>query len=207
MSFFGQNIRFLRNRQQMSQSAFAELFGLKRTAVGAYEEERAEPKVELFVKIANHFGISLEDLVCRNLQESGLSSQYTVNKGIPYVSADEIAGFAESIANGNGYEYRHFIQIPGVGDGLVAMEFGRSILIVGEKQWERGLFMDADSNGHTLLLRQSGIALANGNVSDADAIKAYDIHYIIKCYDKDDHAETMLHEISERLARMEQRMG
>ena len=70
MSFFGQNLRFLRNSRQISQTAFAEVFGLKRTAVGAYEEERAEPKLDLLVKIANYFGVSLEDILCQNLQTS-----------------------------------------------------------------------------------------------------------------------------------------
>lgn len=206
MSFFGQNIRFLRNRQQMSQSAFAELFGLKRTAVGAYEEERAEPKVELFVKIANHFGISLEDLLCRNLQESGISAQAAVYRGIPYVSADEIPDFSECVAGGNCYEYRRYVQIPGIGDGLVAFEYGHSILIVGERQWGEGLFMDVYSKSHTLLLRQTGITLATGNVSDADAVKAFEIRYVIKRYNKDDHTETMLEDISERISRIELRM-
>ncbi len=75
MSFFGQNMRFLRNRAQLSQAAFAEIFNLKRSAVGAYEEERAEPKVEVFVMIARHFGVSVEDLVCRNMQRDGVPAR------------------------------------------------------------------------------------------------------------------------------------
>jgi len=58
-----------------------------------------------------------------------------------------------------------------------------------------------------LLLKRSGISISNGNISDADALKVYEIRYIIKCFDKEDHVETMLEDISERLARMEQRMG
>ena len=206
MSFFGQNIRFLRNSRQMSQSAFAEVFGLKRTAVGAYEEERAEPKVDLFVKIANYFGISLEDLVCRSLAEGDNVPQTPSERGVPYVCADEIADFAKAVSNGVGYAYRQFIQIPGFGGNMIAMQFGRSILIVGERDSGRNLFDDG-SRGRTLLLKRSGIAISNGNFSDAEALKVYDIRYIIKCFDKDDHAETMLEDISERLARMEQRMG
>ena len=206
MSFFGQNIRFLRNSRQMSQSAFAEVFGLKRTAVGAYEEERAEPKVELFVKIANYFGISLEDLVCRSLADGGNMPQTPSERGVPYVCADEIADFAMAVAEGNVYAYRQFIQIPGFGGNMIAMQFGRSILIVGERDSVRSLF-DDDSRRHTLLLKRSGISISNGNIGDADALKVYEIRYIIKCFDKDDHAETMLEDISERLARMEQRMG
>ena len=206
MSFFGQNIRFLRNSRQMSQSAFAEVFGLKRTAVGAYEEERAEPKLDLIVKIANYFGISLEDLVCRSLADGGNVPHTPSERGVPYVCADEIADFAMAVADGAVYAYRQFIQIPGVGGDLIAMQFGRSILIVGEKDSGRNLFDDG-SRGRTLLLKRSGISISNGNVSDADALKVYEIRYIIRCFDKEDHVETMLEDISARLARMEQRMG
>jgi|GEM_PF-4098116 len=206
MSFFGQNIRFLRNSRQMSQSAFAEVFGLKRTAVGAYEEERAEPKVELFVKIANYFGIPLEDLVCRSLADGGNVPQMSSERGVPYVCADEMGDFAKAVADGNVYAYRQFIQIPGFVGNLIAMQYGRSILIVSEKDGGRSLF-DDDSRRHTLLLKRSGVSISNGNIGDADALKVYDIRYIIKCFDRDDHAETMLEDISERLARMEQRMG
>ena len=138
MSFFGQNIRFLRNRHQMSQTAFAEVFGLKRTAVGAYEEERAEPKVELFVKVANHFGISLEDLLCRSLQEDGASVQRADSKGVPLVKTDELPAFAAAVADGAVYGYRQYIQLPGIADTMIAVEFGRSILIVDAQRMEIG---------------------------------------------------------------------
>ena len=206
MSFFGQNIRFLRTSQQMSQAMFAQLFGIKRAAVGAYEEERAEPKVELFVKIAEYFKISLEDLICKSLQDDGNATLKPANKGIPLVKTNEIAAYAEATASGAEYVYNQYMHIPGIGDKMTAFEFGRNILIVSEKGQEKGLF-DSNSHGKTLLLKRSGIAMATGSLSDAEAIKSFDIHYIIKCYDKEDHAETMLEDISERLVRIEKRMG
>ena len=206
MSFFSQNIRFLRNSRQMSQSAFAEVFGLKRTAVGAYEEERAEPKVELFVKIAKYFGISLDDLLCRSLADGVNTNFDTVERGIPYITANQTAEFARSVADGVKYDYRQFLQIPGLDNALIAMEFGHSILIVSEKGNKRTLFDDGRQE-RTLLLKRSGITISNGGIHDADALKAYEIHYIIKCYDKDDHAELMLEDISARLSRIEGKIG
>lgn len=206
MSFFSQNIRFLRNTHQMSQSAFAELFGLKRTAVGAYEEGRAEPKVEVFVKFARHFGITLEDLLCRNLADGENTAYNVVSKGIPYVKADEIPSYADAIAAGENYQAKQFIQIPGIEDGMIGMEFGRNILIVNKKETSKSLF-DSDKHERTLLLKRSGISIANGKIDDANAIRAFVIRYIIKCYDKDDHAETMLEDITARLDRIEGKLG
>jgi transcriptional regulator with XRE-family HTH domain len=67
MSFIGRNIKKIRIVKKMSQAAFAELFNLARPSVGAYEEERAEPKIDTVIQIANHFGISVDALLTKEL--------------------------------------------------------------------------------------------------------------------------------------------
>lgn len=67
MSFVGKNIRKLRTVKKLSQSAFAELFGLARPSVGAYEEGRSEPKMETLIRIAQHFGLSADLLLTKEL--------------------------------------------------------------------------------------------------------------------------------------------
>ena len=67
MSTIGKNIRKIRTVKKLSQAAFAELFNLARPSVGAYEEERAEPKIETVILIANHFGISIDSLLTKEL--------------------------------------------------------------------------------------------------------------------------------------------
>jgi transcriptional regulator with XRE-family HTH domain len=65
--YFGKNIKKIRSIKKLSQLAFAEMFGLKRSSIGSYEEERAEPKLEVIIKIAKHFNISVDSLVNREL--------------------------------------------------------------------------------------------------------------------------------------------
>lgn len=67
MSCFGKNIRKLRIAKKMTQTEFAELFNLKRTAVGSYEEGRAEAKIDTIIKIADHFKLSLDQLLKKEL--------------------------------------------------------------------------------------------------------------------------------------------
>lgn len=67
MSFFGKNIRKIRSIQKISQAEFADLFELSRASVGSYEEGRAEPKIELINKVANHFSITLDELINKEL--------------------------------------------------------------------------------------------------------------------------------------------
>lgn len=67
MSNIGKNIKKIRSVKKLSQSAFAEKFNLSRTSVGAYEEGRAEPKIETLISIANSFGISIDYLLTKDL--------------------------------------------------------------------------------------------------------------------------------------------
>ena len=67
MSLIGKNIKKIRGVKKLSQTAFAELFGLSRTSVGAYEEERAEPKIDTLILIANHFGVSIDHLLAKDM--------------------------------------------------------------------------------------------------------------------------------------------
>ena len=67
MSFFGKNIKKIRSVQNLSQQRFSELFDLKRATLGAYEEQRSEPKIDTIIKIANYFSISIDDLLTNEL--------------------------------------------------------------------------------------------------------------------------------------------
>ena len=53
--------------KKLTQTEFADLFDLKRTAVGSYEEGRAEPKIDTLIKIADYFSLSLDQLLRKEL--------------------------------------------------------------------------------------------------------------------------------------------
>ncbi|HLV51955.1 MAG TPA: helix-turn-helix transcriptional regulator [Flavobacterium sp.] len=67
MSKIGYNIKKLRSVKNLSQQAFAELFNLTRGNISSYEELRAEPKIEVIIKIANYFSIPLEHFLTKPL--------------------------------------------------------------------------------------------------------------------------------------------
>ncbi|MDQ1152611.1 transcriptional regulator with XRE-family HTH domain [Sphingobacterium zeae] len=67
MSHVGNNIKKLRKVKGMSQQAFGDVFNLTRGNISSYEEMRAEPKIEIVLKIANYFGIPVQHLIERNL--------------------------------------------------------------------------------------------------------------------------------------------
>ncbi|TSD66786.1 LexA family transcriptional regulator [Inquilinus sp. KBS0705] len=69
MSNISKNIKFLRKKKGLTQQQFADQVGIKRSLVGAYEEERAEPKYELLKELALFFDISLDDFINETIDE------------------------------------------------------------------------------------------------------------------------------------------
>ena len=92
---FGKNIKKIRSVHGMSQQEFAELFDLKRATLGAYEEDRSNPKLETVVKIAKHFSIGIEDLLTKELTVNRL---LRFNEAITVVPGDNQTEDIEGIA-------------------------------------------------------------------------------------------------------------
>lgn len=65
----GANIKFLRKGKNLTQQEFADALNIKRSMVGAYEEERAKPKMENLKRIANFFSISVDELVSERINQ------------------------------------------------------------------------------------------------------------------------------------------
>src|SRR6218665_323297 len=69
MSIISSNIKFLRKKKGLTQQQFADQVGIKRSLVGAYEEERAEPKYELLKTIASFFDVTIDDFIKETIDE------------------------------------------------------------------------------------------------------------------------------------------
>lgn len=72
-SYAGQNLKYLRKLKGLTQEEFANKLQIKRSLLGAYEEERAEPRIDVLEIISDQFGISLDELLRRDLSESNVS--------------------------------------------------------------------------------------------------------------------------------------
>ena len=70
MSYAGKNLRYLRRLRGWTQEEFANKLKIKRSLVGAYEEERAEPRLEVLRSICHIFKLSLDDLFLKDLTEA-----------------------------------------------------------------------------------------------------------------------------------------
>ena len=139
MSFFGKNIRKIRTAKKISQTVFAELFSLKRGSIGAYEEGRAEAKIETIIEIANYFKVSVDQLLCKELTFNDIyhigeiSKKYSeiVNPGFKLASAPlvTIADRQDFLYNLNNQDFlneRTKISLPELKAGCIAFEITES---------------------------------------------------------------------------------
>ena len=63
MTYISSNLKYLRKKKGFTQQQFADELQIKRSLVGAYEEERAEPKYELLQKFAKYYALSIDELL------------------------------------------------------------------------------------------------------------------------------------------------
>lgn len=88
-SIINANIKFIRKQKSMTQQSFADLIGIKRSSLGAYEEGRAKPNYETIQTIARKFNISIDKLLTQDLAKiadesvfgSGATPVYTHTSG------------------------------------------------------------------------------------------------------------------------------
>ncbi|MEM6845794.1 MAG: helix-turn-helix domain-containing protein [Bacteroidota bacterium] len=72
MSIIGKNIKTIRTIKHISQADFADIFDISRASIGAYEEGRADPKLETIINVANYFSISIDTLLTKALSVAEL---------------------------------------------------------------------------------------------------------------------------------------
>src|SRR5690606_5504548 len=70
MSIVSQNLKYLRRRSGLTQEQMAEKIGIKRSLLGAYEEGRADPRLNNLLKISEIFGIAVDNLIGIDLTQN-----------------------------------------------------------------------------------------------------------------------------------------
>src|SRR5689334_5444788 len=70
MSLAGKNLKYLRKLRGWTQEEFAAKLQIKRSLLGAYEEERAEPRLEVLEAVADIFKLTLDELLLSELGET-----------------------------------------------------------------------------------------------------------------------------------------
>ena len=151
MSIAGSNLKYLRKLRGWTQEEFAGKLNIKRSLVGAYEEERADPRLDVLEIVGDIFKLSLDELLLKDLsnqsgsylmkrrQQKMMTADRNIIHFVPVkAAAGYLAGYADNefidelntftlpmLSGGN---YRAFEII---GDSMLPTPSGS--IIVGEK--------------------------------------------------------------------------
>jgi transcriptional regulator with XRE-family HTH domain len=124
-SFAGQNLKYLRKLRGLTQEEFATKLNIKRSLLGAYEEERAEPRLEVLESVSDWFKVSLDDLLRRDLSEvkgsylakRRLQKMSTENNLIHFVPVKAAAGYLAGYADEEFIDELNTFTLPMLGGG------------------------------------------------------------------------------------------
>lgn len=153
MSKAGLNLKYLRKLRGWTQEEFANKLNIKRSLIGAYEEERADPRLDVLEIVADMFKLSLDELLLKDVSIANNSNSYLAKRRqqkmmtaernvIHFVPIKAAAGYMTGYADSefidelntftlpmlSGGNYRAFEII---GDSMLPTPSGS--IIVGEK--------------------------------------------------------------------------
>jgi transcriptional regulator with XRE-family HTH domain len=134
-SYAGQNLKYLRKLRGLTQEEFAQKLQIKRSLLGAYEEERAEPRIDVIEAVSDWFKISLDDLLRRDLSDvkgSYLAKRrqqklISENNLIHFVPVKAAAGYLAGYADDEFIDELNTFTLPMLGAGQY-----RAFEIVGD---------------------------------------------------------------------------
>ena len=204
MSVAGLNLKYLRKLRGWTQEEFSNKLNIKRSLIGAYEEERADPRLEVLEIVSEMFKLSLDELLLKDLSnESGsylmkrrqqkmMSTDRSVIHFVPIkAAAGYLAGYADNefldelntftLPMLSGGSFRAF-EI--VGDSMLPTPSGS--VIVGEKI-ENNLDQIKSDSAYIIVSKNEGIVykrIVKNNklknklqlVSDNPSYQPYTIH-------------------------------
>src|SRR6478736_2923289 len=168
MSYAGKNLKHLRKLRGWTQEEFAHKLKIKLSLVGAYEEERAEPRLDVLENLCALFKVSLDELLLKDLsvlkkggsyidKRRQLKLQGDVNE-IQFVPVKAAAGYLAGFADPEFIDELNTFTLPMLAPGSY-----RAFEIVGD----------------SMLPTPSGSVIVGEKVDNYDDVRASNTYIII----------------------------
>jgi len=127
MSKIAYNIRHLRELKKLSQEGLADDLKITRARLGAYEEARNEPPIEMLVRLSDYFHVSIDALVRADLRKTDIDALMKIGNNrllfpvvididnsdrIEVITAKASAGYLNGYADPEYIEKMPFMELP-----------------------------------------------------------------------------------------------
>ncbi len=168
-----ENIRVLRKRLALTQDQFAQQLGIKRSLIGAYEEGRAEPKLELLQKMAEVFSISVDDLIGKEFTSETVISDKKFARG-----KDVVVVTVDSLERDN-IEFVPHKAAAGYLNGYADTEFVKELPHFNLPILKQGTYRAFEISGDSMLPLLPGTIVIGEFVDDIRNIKSGKTYILI----------------------------
>jgi transcriptional regulator with XRE-family HTH domain len=166
MSVANKNLKYLRKLRGWTQEEFAHKLRIKRSLLGAYEEERADPRMEVLEVVADMFKLTLDELLRKDLSEA--KGNYIAKRraqklaagrtDIPFVPVKAAAGYLAGYADPEFIDELNTFTLPMLTGGDY-----RAFEIVGD----------------SMMPTPSGSVIVGEKVNDLEEVKSNDTYIVV----------------------------
>lgn len=166
MAMANQNMKYLRKLRGLTQDEFAQKIGIKRSLVGAYEEERAEPNYEVLETVSDLFKVTIDDLLRKDLSET---------KGSYLAKRRQLKMLAES-------NVIHFVPVKaaaGYLNGYADPEFLDELNTFTLPMLTSGTYRAFEIIGDSMMPTPSGSVIVGEKVESLDEVKNNNAYIVL----------------------------
>ena len=169
MSQAGKNLRYLRKLRGWTQEQFAKKIAIKRSLLGAYEEERAEPRIEILHAVCNLFKVSMDDILLKDLAQPSDGGSYLDRRRAVKLSKPTVAEI-------------HFVPIKaaaGYLSGYGDTEFIDELNTFTLPMLAPGYYRAFEIVGDSMLPTPSGSVIVGEKIEDMNDVKNNNAYIVV----------------------------
>ncbi len=167
MSQAGKNLKYLRKLRGWTQEEFANKLKIKRSLLGAYEEERAEPRIEVLETIGNIFKITLDELLLKDI---------TSARGTTYMDKRRLLKMSETAGT---IQFVPVKAAAGYLAGYADPEFIDELNTFTLPMLSGGNYRAFEIIGDSMLPTQSGSVIVGEKVENIDNVKNSNTYIVV----------------------------
>lgn len=167
MSLAGQNLKFLRKLRGWTQEEFARKLKIKRSLLGAYEEERADPRLEVLEIVCQMFKMTMDDVLLKDVSNT---------KGSTYLEKRRQMKMVSNIAE---IQFVPVKAAAGYLAGYADPEFLDELNTFTLPMLAGGSYRAFEIIGDSMLPTQSGSVIVGEKVNDLEDIKTSNTYIVI----------------------------
>jgi transcriptional regulator with XRE-family HTH domain len=168
MSTASKNLKYLRKLRGWTQEEFAAKLKIKRSLLGAYEEERADPRIEVLEIVGNIFKLTLDELLRKDLTETKGGGSYLAKRRALKLAAASNDIQLVPVKAAAGY-------LAGYGDPEFLDELNTFTL----PMLAPGNYRAFEIVGDSMLPTQSGSVIVGEKVNDTEEVKSNQTYVVV----------------------------